>query len=96
MADTCEALFYQMVRRLERMGELSKETIFIDGTKLEACANKYTFVWKKSLGKWEENMFVKIQEAVTLLNQEYLQAVRIKNDVPVLKGINVCTSPKVS
>ena len=45
------ALFYQMVRRLERMGELSKETIFIDGTKLEACANKYTFVWKKSLGK---------------------------------------------
>lgn len=96
MADTCEALFYQMVRRLERMGELSKETIFIDGTKLEACANKYTFVWKKSLGKWEENMFLKIQEAVTLLNQEYLQAVRIKNDVLVLKGINVCTSPKVS
>ena len=41
-------------------------------------------------------MFLKIQEAVTLLNQEYLQAVRIKNDVPALKGINVCTSPKVS
>ncbi|MFZ2944588.1 MAG: hypothetical protein WA042_04190, partial [Blautia wexlerae] len=26
LADTCEAMFYQMVRRLERMGELSKET----------------------------------------------------------------------
>lgn len=75
-----------MVRRLERMGELSKETIFIDGTKLEACANKYTFVWKKSLGKWEENMFLKIQEAVTLLNQEYLQAVRIKKRCSRAKG----------
>ncbi len=40
----CEDLFYQMVRRLSAMGELSKETVFIDGTKLEACANKYTFV----------------------------------------------------
>ena len=52
--------------------------------------------WYVAWNEWEENMFLKIQEAVTLLNQEYLQAVRIKNDVPVLKGINVCTSPKVS
>lgn len=50
LADACEDLFYQMVRRLEQMNELSKETVFIDGTKLEACANKYTFVWKKSEG----------------------------------------------
>ena len=49
-----------MVRRLERADELSKETVFIDGTKIEACANKYTFVWKKSVGKWEEKMFSKI------------------------------------
>ena len=52
-----------MVKRLEQAGELSKETVFIDGTKLEACANRYTFVWKKSVGKWEEKMFQKIQDA---------------------------------
>lgn len=40
LAEACEDLFYQMVRRLNKMGELSKETVFIDGTKLEACANK--------------------------------------------------------
>ena len=39
LADACENLFYQMVKRLENSGELSKETVFIDGTKLEACAN---------------------------------------------------------
>ena len=61
LADACEDLFYQMVRHLAQEGELSKETVFIDGTKLEACANKYTFVWKKSVGKWEEKMFQKIQ-----------------------------------
>ena len=29
---------------------------------------------EKSVGKWEEKMFLNIQEAVTLLNQEYLQS----------------------
>ena len=33
-----------MIRRLKESGELSKETVFIDGTKLEACANKYQLV----------------------------------------------------
>ena len=40
-----------------KINEISKETVFIDGTKLESCANKYTFVWKKSVGKWEEKMY---------------------------------------
>lgn len=52
--------------QLELAGELSKETVFLNGTKLETCANKYTFVWKKSVGKWEEKMSIKIQEAVRL------------------------------
>lgn len=74
LADACEDLFYQMVDHLSRAGELSEETVFIDGTKLEACANKYTFVWKKSVGKWEEKMFQKIQEAVQLLNKDFIQS----------------------
>ena len=74
LAKACEDLFYQMVRRLAQMEELSKETVFIDGTKLEACANKYTFVWKKSVGKWEEKMFVKIEDAVQMINHEYMKS----------------------
>ena len=69
-----------MVRRIEQMNELSKETVFIDGTKLEACANKYTFVWKKSVGKWEEKIFLKTQEAVALLNREYLQSFSVSKE----------------
>ena len=77
LAEACEDLFYQMVRRLAAMGEISKETVFIDGTKLEACANKYTFVWKKSVGKCEEKMFSKIETAISLINQEYMQSFTI-------------------
>ena len=80
LLEACEDLFYQMVRRLAAMGELSKETVFIDGTKLEACANKYTFVWKKSVGKWEEKMFSRIETAVLLINQEYIQSFTITKE----------------
>ena len=80
LADACEDLFYQMVGRLAAMDELSKETVFIDGTKLEACANKYTFVWKKSVGKWEEKMFTKMEDAVQMLNREYMQSFCILKD----------------
>lgn len=47
LTEACEDLFYQMVHRLNQMGELSKEMVFIDRTKLEACANKYTFIMEE-------------------------------------------------
>ena len=90
LADACEDLFYQMIRHLAQAGELSKETVFIDGTKLEACANKYTFVWKKSVGKWEEKMFRKIQDAVTLLNQEYIQSFHVSEETRVQDLQKIC------
>ena len=80
LESACEDLFYQMVKRLADAGELSMETIFIDGTKIESCANKYTFVWKKSVGKWEEKMFQKIQEAVKTVNYEYMQSFGVKEE----------------
>ena len=36
---------------LFKLGEISGHDIFIDGTKIESVANKYTFVWKKSVTK---------------------------------------------
>jgi transposase len=72
LLEACENLFYQYVRKLAEMKELGLETVFIDGTKLESCANKYTFVWRKSVGKWEEKMFIKISQVVDSINLEHL------------------------
>lgn len=49
---------------LYHLGELSGEDIFIDGTKVEACANKYTFVWKKAVTKNLEKLLGKISAFV--------------------------------
>ena len=45
---------------LHDLGEISGKTIFIDGTKIESRANKYTFVWKKSVTKHQARLLEKI------------------------------------
>ena len=47
-APAADKIMAQMTDFLAQNGELSLQNLFIDGTKLEAAANKYTFVWKKS------------------------------------------------
>ena len=51
LTDIIEALFYQLTEKLYELGELSYKNIFIDGTKIEANANRYTFVWAKAVKK---------------------------------------------
>ena len=44
-------LLEQFVELLAEWGFVSLATVFIDGTKIEANANRYSFVWKKSTEK---------------------------------------------
>ena len=45
---------------LYSLGEISGKSIFIDGTKIESAANKYTFVWKKAVTKNQARLLDKI------------------------------------
>lgn len=54
-------LFAQLTKLLADAGELSLEQAFIDGTKLEANANRYSFVWKTSTQKNETKMQEKMK-----------------------------------
>ena len=60
MKEAKQDLLEQLVSQLAEWGYVSLATVFIDGTKIEANANKYTFVWKKgvekSVKKLEERM----------------------------------------
>ena len=49
--DVLSDLFCQFAEKLMEAGEVSLSEIFIDGTKIEANANKYTFVWRGSIEK---------------------------------------------
>ena len=44
-----DELNYQFLRRLQKEGFVTLKSLFIDGTKIEANANRYTFVWRGTL-----------------------------------------------
>lgn len=65
--EAIEDLFCQFVKRLAELQETEYDAVFIDGTKMESMANRYTFVWKRSI---EKNL-AKLKEKAKLLFSEY-------------------------
>ena len=59
-------VFYGVIEQLMEQGYVNLESYFVDGTKIEANANRYTFVWRKST---EKNK-AKLQEKVKQLLDE--------------------------
>ncbi len=63
-APCSKRILAEMSNALFDLGEISGETVFIDGTKIESCANKYTFVWKKPVTKQQEKFLIKLADFV--------------------------------
>lgn len=55
-------IFTQVVVLLEKEGLVSLQTAFVDGTKIEANANRYTFVWGKAIKKSKERIAKQLEE----------------------------------
>ena len=68
-----EDVFTELLIILEGKGYINYEEYFEDGTKIEANANKYTFVWKKSVQKYKSKLQEKVHELmkeIDKLNEE--------------------------
>lgn len=70
-APCAKRILAEMSNLLYELREISGETIFIDGTKIEACANKYTFVWKKTVTKNQAKLLIKIADLIAECGQLY-------------------------
>jgi len=56
LKDALRNIFEEVVLLLAHEGLLSIEEVYTDGTKIEANANRYTFVWKKAIQTNKEKM----------------------------------------
>lgn len=80
-----EHLFYQFVGILRELGEVEGETVFVDGTKIEANANRYTFVWGKAVTKNQEKLQEKTDRFVAELANTYPQTAFAQTPQEVLE-----------
>ena len=63
-----EEIFTATVKLLYEKGYVKLEKYFVDGTKIESAANKYTFVWKGSVEKYEKKLDEKVRELIKEIN----------------------------
>ena len=71
LTEVIEGLFYQFVEKLHEMGEVKFKNLFVDGTKIEAYANKYTFVWKKAVEKNLTKLNNKVEAMLPVIAERY-------------------------
>lgn len=57
-------LFAEMVRMMNDLGYVSLDVQYVDGTKIEAATNRYTFVWKGSVEKNKSKLENKIRSVL--------------------------------
>ena len=55
------------------MGQITLEEQYIDGTKIESVANKYTFVWKKTVEKNKAKLEKKIRNILSQIDEGIAQ-----------------------
>jgi len=74
LKDALKKVFGQVVQLLADQGLVSLKEVYVDGTKIEANANKYTFVWGNSIKVNKEKMKKQLdelwQQAQQVLSEE--------------------------
>ena len=71
LSECSKQMMAQVSTILLDLGEISGKNIFIDGTKIESTANKYTFVWKKTVSKNMDKLTGKISVFCAECEEQY-------------------------
>jgi len=72
LAESVEAIFKEINLYIFSTDDVDLQHTYIDGTKLEANANKYTWVWKKSCLKNRDKLFLKISSLIDEMNNLFM------------------------
>jgi len=88
LTESVEDLFCQFVKALNEIGEINFKNIFIDGTKIEANANKYSFVWKKATVKFETRLKDKIELFIEAINLIYNTEFNLESQKAIIEVLD--------
>ena len=70
LTDSAEEVFNDIMRYIAHKDNVDLNHLYIDGSKFEANANKYSWVWKKATEKSRYRLFAKITALFEKMNNE--------------------------
>jgi len=69
IAPVFEDIFSEVIALLADQGYITLDTYFLDGTKIEADANKFSFVWKKSSDRYMDALKRKVHAHLLAIDE---------------------------
>ena len=81
LKSSIQDIFLAINKEIFARDSVDLQHTYIDGTKIEANANKYTWVWKKSCTKNRDKTFEKITALIERINAEELATFGIKFEI---------------
>jgi transposase len=69
MKEAVEDVFGSIVEILIEGGYVKAENLFVDGTKIEANANRYSYIWKKNVERHENMTKEKVKKLLSHIEQ---------------------------
>ena len=69
LKNTVKDVFAQVLLLLMEQGFVRLDDYFVDGTKLESVANRYTFVWAKNVARYKAGLLEKVAVLVEQIEQ---------------------------
>lgn len=72
LIDNIADIFHEFNKYYIKTEQIEIDTVYIDGTKIESAANKYTFIWRGSITKYLDKLHLKISNYMNQLNKRYL------------------------
>jgi transposase len=75
-------IFSKVVLMLVELGYVSLDVQYIDGTKIEASSNRYTFVWRKSVEKNKLKLESKIRNIIKQIEKGIKEDNRAADETP--------------
>ena len=70
LTESIEDIFKAVIAYIREKEGVDMQHLYIDGSKYEANANKYTFVWKKGTEKSRYRLYEKITKQLNEINDE--------------------------
>ena len=69
MKEAVDNIFSSVIDVLIQRGYVKAENLFVDGTKIEANANRYSYVWKKNVERHENMTKEKVKKLLSHIEQ---------------------------
>lgn len=95
LEDYSSNLLTQFVELLMQEGHVSLKNIYIDGTKIESAAGRYTFVWRKSVEKYQNKLKEQLIEELGLPEDSSLEYVTASVKQAFNNIRNICKSKNI-